>query len=550
MTSISGAGRERHGAGLDRSTPRSATALQPPPCGAVRADRLPLGRGEPQHGSQGAHVDRPRRRGHAAARRAGRPATPVRRRTTAWAATTPAPASVTRRRPPVLAQREAQAGVVQQAVERVEHRAHAPAAVRRPRSLRRGAARPRPSTEDPSAANVAVDGMHGLTVAEGRPGPHEFTAASAAVHRRSVHRPHRRLSSLLVVIEAAGGLVWRTTTAGEDRGPVDPPARARRLVAAEGQAPAARDGRALCAARGPRGDRSALHRSAPSCPRRSYKDRKGRSKHVRFWSMQRGSGSFRPNREVDEVRWVPIDELDGLLTEHELLGRRRFRAPAHRRRLSVSRRRRSRHVGQLMSCVRRPRPRAGTAARARGRCAGRPLRRPPVGAPWSLAVASCRLCRAQRVLGHRRRRAASTRWAAAPSAGVVIARGSASSPSSAGRSSSWPSPSPPWWPPAIAGRRQPLAAPGGVARRGAADRLRRPADGRRPPRPDRAGRPRHGADRHAIMWHALLWDPWTAAVGRRPVRRAVVDPRRVRRAAAPRGRPTASRRGVRRPTTV
>lgn len=56
----------------------------------------------------------------------------------------------------------------------------------------------------------------------------------------------------------------------------------------------------------------------PELPAARYKDRKGRSKNVRFWSMQRGSGTFHPNREVDEVRWVPIEELDGWLAAHEL----------------------------------------------------------------------------------------------------------------------------------------------------------------------------------------------------------------------------------------
>lgn len=53
-------------------------------------------------------------------------------------------------------------------------------------------------------------------------------------------------------------------------------------------------------------------------PTARYRDRKGRNKQVRFWAMQRRSGSFRPNREVDEVRWVPLGELDDWLTDHEL----------------------------------------------------------------------------------------------------------------------------------------------------------------------------------------------------------------------------------------
>ena len=46
--------------------------------------------------------------------------------------------------------------------------------------------------------------------------------------------------------------------------------------------------------------------------------RKGRAKQVRFWSMQRRSGSFRPNREVDEVRWVSIDEARDKLVKGQV----------------------------------------------------------------------------------------------------------------------------------------------------------------------------------------------------------------------------------------
>ncbi len=34
--------------------------------------------------------------------------------------------------------------------------------------------------------------------------------------------------------------------------------------------------------------------------------------------MQRRAGSFRRNREVDEVRWLPIEAAADLLADHEL----------------------------------------------------------------------------------------------------------------------------------------------------------------------------------------------------------------------------------------
>jgi 8-oxo-dGTP pyrophosphatase MutT (NUDIX family) len=45
-----------------------------------------------------------------------------------------------------------------------------------------------------------------------------------------------------------------------------------------------------------------------------YADRKGRPKRVRYWSMEPVDGEFAPNDEVDEVRWLPVDEAAELLS--------------------------------------------------------------------------------------------------------------------------------------------------------------------------------------------------------------------------------------------
>ena len=37
-----------------------------------------------------------------------------------------------------------------------------------------------------------------------------------------------------------------------------------------------------------------------------YRDRRGRDKGVRYWAMTVRDGEFRPNPEVDEIRWVPV----------------------------------------------------------------------------------------------------------------------------------------------------------------------------------------------------------------------------------------------------
>jgi 8-oxo-dGTP diphosphatase len=45
-----------------------------------------------------------------------------------------------------------------------------------------------------------------------------------------------------------------------------------------------------------------------------YRDRKGRPKRVRYWLMEPIEGSFEPNREVDEIRWVRTTELAATLS--------------------------------------------------------------------------------------------------------------------------------------------------------------------------------------------------------------------------------------------
>jgi 8-oxo-dGTP diphosphatase len=46
-----------------------------------------------------------------------------------------------------------------------------------------------------------------------------------------------------------------------------------------------------------------------------YTDHKGRPKVVRYWTMEvSGDDGLEPNDEVDELRWVPVEEAAGLLT--------------------------------------------------------------------------------------------------------------------------------------------------------------------------------------------------------------------------------------------
>jgi 8-oxo-dGTP pyrophosphatase MutT (NUDIX family) len=63
------------------------------------------------------------------------------------------------------------------------------------------------------------------------------------------------------------------------------------------------------------GLRCSLGRELPGT---DYVDRKGRSKHVRYWEMRVLSGEFVPNREVDEADWLDLAAARALLTyEHD-----------------------------------------------------------------------------------------------------------------------------------------------------------------------------------------------------------------------------------------
>jgi 8-oxo-dGTP pyrophosphatase MutT (NUDIX family) len=49
-----------------------------------------------------------------------------------------------------------------------------------------------------------------------------------------------------------------------------------------------------------------------------YRDRKNRPKTVMYWLMTPVEGTFHPMSEVDEMRWLPVEQADRLLTyEHD-----------------------------------------------------------------------------------------------------------------------------------------------------------------------------------------------------------------------------------------
>jgi 8-oxo-dGTP pyrophosphatase MutT (NUDIX family) len=59
------------------------------------------------------------------------------------------------------------------------------------------------------------------------------------------------------------------------------------------------------------GLRCSLDRELPST---RYRDGKGRPKVVRYWAMRPVAGEARAQAEVDDIRWLPLDEARERLT--------------------------------------------------------------------------------------------------------------------------------------------------------------------------------------------------------------------------------------------
>lgn len=59
------------------------------------------------------------------------------------------------------------------------------------------------------------------------------------------------------------------------------------------------------------GLRGTIHAELPTV---RYTDHKDRPKVVRYWSMEYQGGHFAPNDEVDELRWVRIEDANRLLS--------------------------------------------------------------------------------------------------------------------------------------------------------------------------------------------------------------------------------------------
>jgi 8-oxo-dGTP pyrophosphatase MutT (NUDIX family) len=117
-------------------------------------------------------------------------------------------------------------------------------------------------------------------------------------------------------VKASGGVVWRRGAGGPEVALVHRPKYddwsfpKGKLDRGEGWEDAA-----LREVHEELGLRCRLGRELPST---SYRDPKGRAKVVRYWLMEPLDGAFAPSREVDAMRWLPVDEAGAVLSyEHD-----------------------------------------------------------------------------------------------------------------------------------------------------------------------------------------------------------------------------------------
>jgi len=121
------------------------------------------------------------------------------------------------------------------------------------------------------------------------------------------------------VIESAGGVVWRASSRFDHEVLI-----VHRPHRQDWSLPKGRRRRgesALeCALREVREETGLRCTAEEELPEVRYTDHRGRARRVRYWMMQVVRGEFRPNDEVDEIRWAPLDALGDLLThDHELV---------------------------------------------------------------------------------------------------------------------------------------------------------------------------------------------------------------------------------------
>lgn len=119
------------------------------------------------------------------------------------------------------------------------------------------------------------------------------------------------------MIEAAGGVVWRTTPHHEHEVLLVHRPRRQDWSLPKGRR-RCRETALECALREVREETGLRCHVEAELPPVRYTDGRGRDRLIRYWAMEALSGVFRPNDEVDEARWTPLRRIGELLTyEHD-----------------------------------------------------------------------------------------------------------------------------------------------------------------------------------------------------------------------------------------
>ena len=109
------------------------------------------------------------------------------------------------------------------------------------------------------------------------------------------------------VVQAAGGVLWRRSPEGELEVLLVHRPKYDDWSFPKGKLASGEDHRT--AAVREVGEETGLDCSiGPELASSEYVDSQGRPKVVRYWAMEPLRGEFRPNREVDEARWVRVSD--------------------------------------------------------------------------------------------------------------------------------------------------------------------------------------------------------------------------------------------------
>ena len=116
-------------------------------------------------------------------------------------------------------------------------------------------------------------------------------------------------------VRAAGGVVWRPSEDGPSRIVVVHRPRYDDWSLPKGKCDEG-ESYADCALREVEEETGFTCRLGAELPSTQYRDNKGRPKTVRYWAMEPvdGDGRFRPNAEIDEIRWLPVPDAVKLLS--------------------------------------------------------------------------------------------------------------------------------------------------------------------------------------------------------------------------------------------